>query len=334
MKKRIAVIGAGGMARVRTEAFLATNKATICGVASRTLSSAQKFGDDIGCAKCFTDYHRLVETLPDTVLVEVPHAAQDDIVLWALNQGLHVQIGGCLASSSIVAEQIKSISESRGLVVEAGYDARYSAMWGAAKRLVTDCSLGKTAVVRSIALWDGDPKSWYYEQEISGGMPLTHMTYCFINPIRWILGDPLCVSALTNRIKHTATGMIEEETCVANLQFGDDVICNMTASFIKPGDVPGWSVLFLGTNGAIEILPEENTLIIYRDGRTETKDFSSARDAFEVQAEVFLAAIDGPDECRNTPDETIGDIKVAQAIVASSRQNKIVWIEGKQHDGQ
>ena len=130
MTKRIAVIGAGGMARVRTEAFLATNKAAICGVASRTLSSAQKFGDDIGCAKCFADYQRLVETSPDAVLVEVPHAAQEDAVLWALDQGLHVLIGGCLASSSIVAEQIRSIAVSKGLVVEAGYDACLTQKFG------------------------------------------------------------------------------------------------------------------------------------------------------------------------------------------------------------
>ena len=124
MTKRIAVIGAGAMARVRTKAFLATGKATICAVASRTLSSAQKLGNEIGCATCFADYRRLVEISPDAVLVEIPHAAQDDAVLWALGQGLHVQIGGCLASSSIVAEQIMSVAASKGLVVEAGYDAR------------------------------------------------------------------------------------------------------------------------------------------------------------------------------------------------------------------
>lgn len=327
MPKRIAVIGAGTMARVRTKAFLATNKATICGVASRTLSSAQELGGELGCAECFSDYQRLAETSPDAVLVELPHSAQDRAVLWALDQGLHVLIGGCLASSSIAAEQIRAIAAGKRLVVEAGYEARYSAVWEATKQRVADGSLGKIAVVRGTALWDGDPESWYCQQGVSGGMPLSHMTYCFINPVRWILGDPLCVSAFSNRIKHTAAGMIDEETCVANFQFGDSVICNMTASFIKPGDVPGWSVLFLGTEGAVEISPLSNVVTIYRDGRTATEDFSSARDAFEVQAEVFLAAMDGQEGCRNTPGETVGDIRTAEAIVASSRQKTTIWIE-------
>jgi len=327
MTTKIAVIGAGGMARVRTKAFLAAGDVEICAVASRTLSAAKKFGDETGCANCFDDYRRLAETSPDAILVEVPHAAQDDGVLWALDQGLHVLVGGCLASSSAIAEKITSLSAHKKLVVEAGYEARYDAAWETAKRLVTDGTLGKPAAVRAIALWDGDPESWYYNQRVSGGMPLTHMTYCFINPVRWILGDPLCVSALANSVKHTGADMIAEETCVANLQFGDDVVCSMTASFVKPGDVPGWSVLFLCTNGAVEIFPVEQSLTVYRAGGTETMDFSSARSAFEIQAEVFLAAVGGTNECRNAPDATAGDIRVAEAIADSSRKKTTVWVD-------
>ncbi len=334
MTKRIAVIGAGNMARVRSRALLATGKAVICGVAARTGSSAQKFAQEIECEACFDDFRDLARTSPEAVLVEVPHDAQDRIVLWALDQGWHVLIGGCLASSVCAAEEIRRIAVKDGLVVEAGYEARYSATWEAVKRRVTDGSLGKTVVVRSVALWDGDPTSWYYQEQASGGMPLTHMTYCFINPIRWILGNPLCVSAFANRIKHTGKGLIEQETCVANLQLDNNVICSMTAGFIKPGDVPGWSVLFLGTEGAVEIFPEDNTITVYRDGGAETKDFSAERDAFECQASVFLEAIDGRDKCRNTPGETLGDVRVALAIEASCRQRATKWIDCKLDDGQ
>lgn len=325
------MIGAGNMARVRARALLTTGKAALCGVASRTLSSARTFGEEMGCEMCFDDTRRLAETSPDAVLVEVPHQAQDEAVLWALDQGLHVLIGGCLASSSAAAERIASIAARKGLVVEAGYEARYDAPWEAVRALVADGSLGRIVAVRSIALWDGDPESWYYRQQASGGMPLTHMTYCFLNPMRWILGDPLCVAAFANRIKQTGAGMIEQETCVANLRFGNDVIAGMTAGFIKPGDVPGWSVLLLGTDGAAEVFPLTRTVTIHRDGGTETRDFSSARDAFEVQADVFLNAIDGLADCRNTPPATIGDIAAAEAVATSCRQQETVWLR-RAHD--
>lgn len=334
MTKRIAVIGAGNLARLRTKALLSTNKVAICGVASRTLASAQKFGKEIGCEPCFSDFRQLADTAPDAVLVEVPHGVQDEIVLWILNQGWHVLIGGCLAASCATAEKIRQIAARRRLVVEAGYQDRYSAAWEKVKQLVAEGHLGRSVGVRSIALWDGDPASWYYRQQASGGMPLTHMTYCFINLARWILGEPLCVSAFANRIKHTGPGLLDEESCVANFRFGQNVIGSMTASFIKPGAVPGWSVLFLGTEGAAEICPLENSLTIYRAGHTEKLDFSSARDAFEVQAEVFVAALEGRNECRNAPDATAADIRVAEAIVTSARQNATVWIGEKTTAGQ
>lgn len=88
--KRIAVVGAGRMARVRAAALLATEEVEICGVASQRLSSAEAFGAEIGCRSCHDDYRELAETAPDAVLIEVPHGVQDEVALWALESGAHV----------------------------------------------------------------------------------------------------------------------------------------------------------------------------------------------------------------------------------------------------
>jgi len=333
MAKRIAVIGAGTLARLRTRALLSTKKVIVCGVAARTLASAREFGKEIHCDSCFNDFRELIKTAPDAVLIEVPHGVQDEIVLWVLKQGWHVLIGGCLATTFATAQKIRQIAARKRLVVETGYEARYSAMWAAAKRQITGGILGQIVAVRSIALWNGAPTSWYYQQQSSGGMPLTHMTYCFISPIRWILGEPLCVSAFANRIKHTGRGLIQQETCVANLLFGNNVLGTMTASFIKPGDVPGWSVMLLGTQGALELFPEQNTLTLYRDKDKETQDFSSEQDPFEVQAETFIAALGGRNECRNTPRETAADVRIAEAIVTACRKKATVWLGRKTPGG-
>ena len=322
--KRVAIVGAGRLARVRGKALLAAGNAEICGIAARRLSSAQKFGAEIGCKECFDDFRELEDTQPAAVLVEVPHGVQDQIVDWALGLGVHVFIGGVLATTSSFAEKILQSAESKRLVVEAGFQARYTALWETSRRLVKEGTLGRLVMVRSLALWDGDPKTWYYQQEGSGGMPLTHMTYCFLNPVRWILGDPLFVSAFSNRIARTATENVSEETCVANMLFEDDVLYDQAAGYVKPGNMPAWSATFVGTEAAIELLPAEGTggtLLMYRGKKTETQRFDSARDGFNVQAEVFLNALDGHNECRNTPTDTIGDIRVAEAIVRSAREN-------------
>ena len=243
--KRIAIAGAGAMARTRARALLASGQVQICGIASRHLSTARAFAAEIGCTTYYDDYHQLITLRPDALLVEVPHGAQDEITCWALEQRLHLLIGGVLATNSANAQHILELSRRNGLIVEAGIQERYNAPWLAAKAMIDSKLLGDMVAIRSVALWDGDPKTWYYRQGDSGGMPLTHMTYCFINPIRWLVGNPRAVSAFSNRKLHTGAEFVAEETCIANLLFDGDVLGSLTAGFVKPANIPSWTVTLI-----------------------------------------------------------------------------------------
>jgi len=321
--KRIVVVGAGRMARVRAKALRDSGAAEICGVASRRRESAEKFAKEMQVKGYFDDYQKLKDLRPDALLVEVPHQAQDEIVLWALEAGLNVLIGGSLAGSVETGKRIEVLAGAKKLVVEGGYEARYAACWESAKHLMAAGELGDMVSVRSLALWDGDPASWYYHQEPSGGMPLTHMTYCFINPIRWILGRAVKVSAFANRKSQTGPEMITEETCTANVLFENEVLCTLTAGFVKPADYPAWSVTFFGTRGILEVFPDEQgaggSLKLYRGSRLEPKDFSASPNAFNRQAQAFLGSLSGPNTCRNTPQDAGEDLKIARAIVDSAQ---------------
>jgi predicted dehydrogenase len=316
------------MARVRARALLSTGRVEICGVAARRLAPAQEFAAELGCGWAADDYRRLAETRPEAVLVEVPHAAQDAIVLWALEQRFHTLVGGVLATTVAAAERISGLAERHGLTVEAGFEARYSACWQAARELLTTGALGRPVAARSFALWGGDPATWYYQQAASGGMPLTHMTYCFVNPLRWLLGEPRYVSAFANRALHTQPGLVEQETCVANLAFESGALASLTAGFVKPGDVPSWSATLIGTEAAVEVCPAESgaggRVIVYRGAQAEERDYAGAPNAFDVQARAFVDALDGAGTCWNPPAATIGDIRVAEAIVAAATTRRVI----------
>ncbi len=312
---------------MRARALLATKRVEICAVASRHLTTAQAFAAEIDCAAYFDDYRQVVTTKPDALLVEVPHGVQDEITGWALEQRLHLLIGGVLATSSQHAQRILDLSRRNRLVVEAGVEARYSALWIAAKAALDSGQLGELVALRSIALWGGDASTWYYRQVESAGMPLTHMTYGFINPMRWLAGNARAVSAFANRKLHTAPGLIAEETCIANLLFEHDVLGSITAGFVKPGELPSWTATLIGTKAAIELFPGENGIghmLWYHTDHCENRQFESAANPFELQAAAFLATIDGANECRNTPADTIDDIRIAEAIVASAKELRTI----------
>jgi myo-inositol 2-dehydrogenase/D-chiro-inositol 1-dehydrogenase len=322
---RLALIGAGFMARVRGKAARAAG-AELVAVAARHAETAAACASELGCGVWVDNYRRVLEQQPDAVLIEVPHAAQHPIVRWALAQGLHVLIGGALAGSAAEGEEIRALATQKGLVVEAGYQARYQDLFETAKALLHDGQLGELVALRSIALWDGDPATWYYDQTMSGGMPLTHMTYCFLNPVRWLLdADPLYVSAFANRKKHTAPHFITEESCTANLLFPNDIPYTLTAGFVKPGTLPGWNLTLIGTDGALDLFPDDMTpgrLTAYLGERTESMAFTC--DGFTEQAAAFLSSVNGTDLCRNSPTATIGDLRVAEAITESARTKRTV----------
>lgn len=310
------------MARIRGHA-LARAGARVVGVASRGGQSARELAAGLGSAAAFDDYRRLAETRPDALLVETPHTVQDEIVHWGLERGMHVLVGGPLSATAAGAEAIRERAGRAGLVVEAGFEARYKAAWEAAREWVRGGAIGRPVAVRAVALWDGDPASWYYRQAESGGMPVAHLTYCFVNPVRWILGDPTHVSAFANRVRCTGPLHVTEETLAAAFRFPGEVVGTMTAGYVRPADDgASWTVTFVGTGGVVEVSPTElgnGGARLLRGGHEQRADCQGAPDAFDVQAAAFLAEIAGEPRCRNRPADTVGDLRVAEAVAAAAR---------------
>lgn len=328
---RLAVVGAGRMGHVRTQAFLQTGRAVLCGVAAQHLESARQFGRQYGCTQYFDDFRELSQCNPDLVLIETPHRIQEDVIRWALTSGFHTLIGGCPARSTEEARWIAEISAHNRLIVEAGFEARYKNIWTQVKIHLQTGRIGELVAVRAVSLFLPDPASWYYDQEESGGMPLTHMTYAFINPLRWLLGEPLFVSAFANRKKHLAATLVQEETCVANILFPDNILCSLTSGYIRTTSQENdssWHLVFLGTHGEIHLFPSDEgpgELILYKDGQSLRESFPADK-PFQTQAETFLNDLEGAANCLNTPSSFLGDIVVAEAIAHSARQLRTIAI--------
>jgi len=329
--KRLAVVGAGRMAHIRTRAFLETQRVTLCGVAARRLSRAQAFGKQYGCTACFDDFRRLNICAQDVVLVETPHLIQEDVVRWALETGAHVLIGGSPANSAGEARWIAERAEAQGLIVEAGFEARYKAVWESTRRRLNTGAIGQLVAVRAVALFAADPDSWYYDQDASGGMPVTHMTYAFLNPLRWLLGTPLHVSAFANRKKHTGPGLVREETCVASLLFPGEVLCSLTAGYVRSGppeEAAAWQVIFLGTEGEMHVFPSDEgpgSLKLHSGGQITGEVFTGDT-PFLAQAQCFLDAIEGTATCRNAPADFLADLVIAEAVTTSAASHRTIAI--------
>ena len=305
------------MARVRTEAFLSLGSCRLCGVAARRLENAHAFAEAFGCPHYTDDYRTLADLKPDVVLVAVPHDIQDEVVLWSLEQGFHTLVGGCLARKVETAERIADLARTKGVVVETGYEARYKGVWERTKALLGEGAVGTLVAVRSVALYPAPPDSWYYDEEQSGGMVLTHMSYAFINPLRWLLGTPRTVAAFANKKHRTAAGHVKHEMCTANFLFEDDIICNIVAGFVKPEQIDAWHLEFIGTTGSLSLRPGDLTpgsLSLHRDGQAPVH-YGEEDDAFAKQVRTFLDAVDRRGTNLNPARDSVIDVRLADLIV-------------------
>jgi predicted dehydrogenase len=314
---RLGVIGAGRMARRRLTAMLETRRVMLCGIAARSAESARRMADEFGGAPAFTDYPELAAARPQAVLLEVPHNVQDAAALWVVEQGWHLLLGGPLATTSAAAAALEAAADARGVIVEAGFEARYKPVWECARALIEAGRIGRITAGSGVALFPADPASWYYDEERSGGMPLTHMTYCFLNPLRWLLGEPRVAGALANRLLHTSPRHVREESCVALLNFPGDVPISLTASYVRAATHQSWNVRLFGTRAVLEIEPDEagpGRLRVLEGEASEEHAFTADADGFDRQAAAFLETIAGGDACRNRPRDCRGDIAAVEAI--------------------
>ncbi|MCN4144142.1 MAG: Gfo/Idh/MocA family oxidoreductase [Thiohalomonas sp.] len=331
---RIAIVGAGTMASVRTRALLDTGLVELCGIASYRAESANKFANDFNISYATTDYRHLIAQKPDAILVELPHKVQDDVVMWALQEKLHVLLGGCLSTTSAIGEKIVALCEENKVIVECGYEARYKPCWHYIKQQLERRLIGTPCVVNAIALWNAPTDSWYYNQVASGGMPVTHISYAFINPLRWLFGEPLQLSAMSNKVKETDHDCVHEESCVINIRFPNNLLVSLTAGYITAPEKVHWQLEILGTSGMLEIHPGDLDSGLVRHYSEEsgiiTLDFSDFENAFNRQAHIFIDEIKnlGNDKKKallNPPHIAINDIRIAEAIVQSSKNNETIF---------
>jgi len=315
--KRIAIVGSGNMALARGQAFLDTGRASICAVASRRSENAKNCAEELGCELYFDDYTRLKETNPDAVLIELPHKIQDEVALWSLDQGFDVLIGGVLAASLKSGKRIAELADRHKLVVEAGFQRRYDPAWEEIRRLVKSGELGEPVMAVSMGLWRPDPASWYYDQALSAGMPLTHMSYVYLNAMRWILGTPLTVAAMANRKLETGQGRVVEESCGALIRFTGGAFLSVTASYAGLEGLDDARTQFVCTKGAVRV-EVDGSITIFREGHIQHHVFTLEPSPMVRQADEFLDAINCRGLTRNPPDESLWDIRIASAISAAA----------------
>ena len=186
---RVGIIGLGKMGHIRARE-VDKNPATVL-IAGADPDPAKHVA--FPSIACSSDYHSVIESEVDAVIVCTPNRYTPDIVIAALDSGKHVfceKPPGCSVQG--IEAIIAAEKRNPDLKLKFGFNHRYHAGIQEAKRIVSSGRLGRILWLRGIYGKSGGPgfeESWRSSKEVSGGGILLDQGVHMLDLFRFFCGD-------------------------------------------------------------------------------------------------------------------------------------------------
>ncbi len=121
---RVAVIGVGHLGSIQAKIYKEVPEAGLVGVYDINHERAQKIAHELGIKA----YNSVDELWPevDAVNIVTPTTTHFEIAREALNKGKHIFIEKPVTEKIVQAEELKSLAEEKGLIVQVGHIERFN----------------------------------------------------------------------------------------------------------------------------------------------------------------------------------------------------------------
>jgi myo-inositol 2-dehydrogenase/D-chiro-inositol 1-dehydrogenase len=185
---RIALIGAGRIARVHANAYKTVSGGKLVACADVILPSAQALGEDFGL-DVHQDYNEMLARPDiDAVIIATPNGLHAEQMLAAARAGKHVFCQKPIALTLEDADRMIAVAEETGIIFQVGFMLRFTPPLPHVKELIDSGALGEVIAIQgSIFGWEPS-NEWFYIKEQGGGVILDTMIH-FADMIRWLAGD-------------------------------------------------------------------------------------------------------------------------------------------------
>ena len=209
---KVGVVGVGHLGQHHARILASMPEVELVAVADSRLEQAQKVADRFA-TRAVRDYHELLDRI-DAVSIAVPTALHREVAGTFLSRGIAAMVEKPLASSLAEAEQLISISHSRGALLQVGHIERYNPALSA---------LDQTPIRPKYIT--AERLSTYTFRSVDIGVVLDLM----IHDIDLVLS---MVSAQVRCVASVGVSLFGEHEDVANarVEFEDGTIANLTAS--------------------------------------------------------------------------------------------------------
>ncbi len=193
---RVGLIGAGLMGRRHLDALGRDDRVQVVGVADTAAGAAEQAATAVGARPCRT-VADLAGLGAQAVFVTLPNAYHAEVVLDALDRGLHVFSEKPMAIRLTDGRRIRDRVRRGDRVYQMGFNRR----WAPAYRYLREqVAAGFTPYSANVTINDGDmlTPSWYTNVAVCGGFMYDTAVH-LVDLVAWLVGPVETVTALGRR---------------------------------------------------------------------------------------------------------------------------------------
>lgn len=331
----IAIVGAGRVGAIRAASIRRSDKSFVAAVIDTDWARAEKLAD--GTSATIGDEWRSIFARSDidAVVVSTPTKFHLEIVIRALEAGKHVLCEKPLGRNVTEAQKMCEASRRSRRLLKTGFNYRHMAHVLEARRLVQAHALGPLYFLRCRYGHGGRlgyEKEWCTDAELSGGGVLLEQGIHVFDLIRYLLGEPLRLTAQARRYFWKFPTVEDNSFCLLETEHGQTAQIHISWT--------QWVNIFelelFGADGFIRIEGRDSHYGPQRlvwgkrqpdHGRPEQVvfDFPSPDKSWDLEWQEFCSAI----EQRREPVGSAIDGLQAQQLVEAAYQSvsRGSWID-------
>ena len=300
----------------------------VSAIASRNMERANEIADQLGIEKRYGSYEALLEDPEiDAIYNPLPNHLHVPWTIKALEAGKHVLCEKPIGMNADEAVQLEEASSRYpSLKVMEAFMYRFHPQWEKTRELVLNGAIGEVKTIHTFFSYHNiDPGNIRNRADVGGGVLMDIGCYCISFP-RFIFDEE--PSGIVSDMDFDPV-MKTDRLTSAMLRFPSGKTSTFTCSTQL---MPYQQTHIMGDQGQITVEipvnapPDEPARITLKTKeKSETYDFDPT-DQYTLQGDAFSKAI-LEDLAVPTPlDDAIGNMKVIDAIVASARDKKWIYI--------
>lgn len=323
---KVAVIGAGTMGSVHSEAYVAMDNTELVGI----VDINEDIGSELAESRK-TNFYKSFEELiavenPDLIDICVPTYLHRDYVEKAAKTKKHVICQEPMATSLEDARAMMDVCEEEGVQLFVAQVTRFYPNYQRIHEMVAAQKLGKIGTARTMrgsALPSGW-NDWYSNMEQSGTLVTDLLIHDF-DFLRWCFGDVERVYAKSQWER----GFNKMDHAFVSLRFQNGVIAHVEGSWAYPNGFRT-ELEIAGSDGIITSNSEDSAPIKALFRKTEGTAVSESPlkvSPYQSGLEYFVSCVQNRSEPFSNAEDGYKALEISLAALQSIKKEKVVWLK-------